>query len=960
MLGPRPVTSPAAAIVGRERELGRLQRALDALPEGSFLELAGEAGIGKTRLLDELRARADEREMLVLEGRGAEYEIDVPFGILVDALDEYLAGLDGARLERVAGEAAADLGAVFPSLHARAGSAGRFRAHWAVAGLLERLPPGRGLLLVLDDLHWADEASVEVLAHVLRRPAPRGLVVALAHRSRHGGGRMAAALEAAARRGLVERIELGPLDESDSIALLPRDTDPARAQLLCSISGGNPFYLEQLARAGAGPGAGAGPAPHDLAVPAAVIAALSVELDALAPPARMLLEAGALVGEPFELDLAIAVAEQPEPVALDALDVLLARDLVRPTDVPRRLRFRHPILRRAVYESSRLGWRLAAHGRAAQALELRGAPATVLARHVEQAATPGDERAVAVLAEAGEAAATRAPAAAGHWFAAALRLLPEGAEPARRVALLAPWAFNRAVTGRLEESRAAMVEAIAALPADELEVRTKITSFCAAIEHFLGHHEQAHERLVAAVPWIPGHASPGAAAIAVELAGDAFLQGDGELLRTWAARGVELARAVGEPLLEAAATAQLAFAALHEGRPAEAQRLRAAACAQMDSVGDDWLVERLEVGYYVGIMEHLLERDDDAARHLERTLAAAEETGKTFVLAPAGAALAQAKLRRGRVGEAAEIASDAVDAARLTGNPQSVTQALAAHARALLVAGELRAALAAAQESVRLTGELEPSALATVPALALGAALLESGRPEEAAAAVRATARLPLVPGTIGCEAHELLVRAALAGGRSDEAERIASRADARAERADLPVTRAQAGRARALVALDTGDAAGAVRAAAAATASADTVGAVLDAARARLIAGAARAAAGDRDGAVAELTTAYETFETCGARRLGDACAQELRRLGERVPRRSGRAGGGEGLPALTSRELEIALLVQQGRMNREIAADLFLSEKTVETHLRNIFGKLGVASRRDVAAAVERGEER
>jgi DNA-binding NarL/FixJ family response regulator len=953
-----PLTSPAAPIVGRKRELDRLQRALDALPHGSFLELAGEAGIGKTRLLDELRRRADERDMLMLEGRGAEYEIDVPFGILVDALDEYLAGLDAARLDRVAAEAAADLAAVFPSLAGRAAGAGRFRAHQAVAGLLERLPRGHGLLLILDDVHWADEASVEVLAHVLRRPAPRGLVVALAHRSRQGRGRMAAALEAAARRGLVERIELGPLEESDAVALLPRGTDAARAHVLCAISGGNPFYLEQLARAGvATAGKRFGPAEDDLAVPAAVIAALSVELDALPPGARRLLEAGALVGEPFELDLAITVAEQVGAEGLEALDVLLARDLVRPTDVPRRFRFRHPILRRAVYESSRLGWRLAAHGRAVEALEAHGAPATALARHVEQAATRGDERAVTVLAEAGHATATRAPAAAAHWFGAALRLLPAGADPARRVALLAPWAFNRAVTGRLEEGREAMVEALAALPPGEFEVRTRITSFCAAIEHFLGRHEQAHERLVAALPSIPEGDSPGAAAIAVELAADAFLQADADLLRTWARRGVELAGAVGEPLLEAAATAQLAFAALHDGSPAEAERLRAAACGAMDALADGRIVDRLEIAYYVGVMEHLLEHDGDAARHLERVLAAAHETGKTFVLAPAGAMLAQALLRRGRVADAADAASDAVDAARLTGNVQSVTQALAAHARALLAAGEVREALAAAQESVRLTAELEPSALGTVPGMALGATLLEAGRSAEAAAAIRATAGLPLVPGTIGCEAHELLVRAALAAGRREEAETLAARADARAERVDLPVTWAQARRAQALVSLDAGDAAAAARAALAAAASAAAAGAVLEEAQARLLAGRARAAEGDRNGAVAELTSASDAFGRCGAKRLGDACARELRRLGVRIPRRALGPGEGEGMAGLTRRELEIATLVGNGRMNREIAAQLFLSEKTVETHLRNIFGKLGVASRKEVAAAVERG---
>jgi len=956
MLATETVTYPSVAIVGRERELERLRRALDGLPDGSFLELAGEAGIGKTRLLDELRMRADEREMLVLEGRGAEYEVDVPFAILVDALDEYLAGLDEARLARATGEAAADLGAIFPSLHAD--GAARFGPHRAVAGLLERLPPGRGLLLVLDDVHWADEASVEVLAHVLGRPAPRGLVLALAHRSRQGRGRMDAALEAAARRGLVERLELGPLPEPEALTLLPPGTDPARARVLCRLSGGNPFYLEQLARGSAGAGAARpGTADDDLAVPPAVIAALSVELDALPDTARKLLEAGALVGEPFELDLAIAVAEQDDAAALDALDVLMARDLVRPTDVPRRLRFRHPILRRAVYEASPLGWRLAAHRRATAALEARGAPAAVLARHVEQAATRGDERAVAVLAEAGEAAAPRAPAAAGHWFSAALRLLPEGADPARRVALLAPWAFNRAVTGRLEESREAMVEALAALPPDELEVRTKITSFCAAIEHFLGRHERAHERLIDALPWIPERASPGAAAIAVELAADAFVQGDAEQLRTWAARGVELAEAAGEPLLLATATAQLAFAALHDGDPAEAQRLRAVACARIDSLPDDRLVDRLELGYYVGIMEHLLERDADAVRHLERTLAAAHETGKTFVLAPAGAALAQAKLRRGLVAEADAAASDAVDLARLTGNVQSVSQALAAHSRALLMAGELRGALTAADESVRLADGLEPSAVGTLAGLALGAALLESERPAEATAAVRATARLPLVPGTIGCEAYELLVRAALAGGLRDDAERLAQRAEERAARVGLPVTLAQAGRARALVALAAGDAERATAAAVGAAAAAASVGARIEEARSRLLAGLALAAAGDRGAAVSELGAARETLDGSGAKRLGDACARELRRLGQRVTRRAARGEELAGLGGLTGREREIAQLVHDGKMNREIAAELFLSEKTVETHLRNIFAKLGVSSRREVAAAVEQG---
>jgi DNA-binding NarL/FixJ family response regulator len=404
---------------------------------------------------------------------------------------------------------------------------------------------------------------------------------------------------------------------------------------------------------------------------------------------------------------------------------------------------------------------------------------------------------------------------------------------------------------------------------------------------------------------------------------------------------------------------QLAFAALHDGDPAEASRLRAAACRRIDALSDEWIVDRVSIAYYLATGEHHLEYDRDAVRHLERALTAAHETGKTFILAPAGAALAQAKLRLGRIAEAADAATDAVDAARLTGNRQSLSQALAAYARALLASGDVRGAVPAAQESVRVAGEVERSAFSTASGLALGAALLEAGLPSEAVAAVRSTAGLPLVPGTTGCEAHELLVRAALATGRHDDANRWAERAVATAERVQLPVARAQAWRARALVALDAGDARAAAEAALAAAASADEVGAVLEAARSRLLAGTAMGHAGDRPGAVGVLRLAQAALDAAGARRLRDACDRELRRLGERVHRRAVH-GAGEALDGLSSREREIALLVRDRKTNREIAAELFLSEKTVESHLRNLFGKLGVSSRRDVAAAIERSAGR
>jgi DNA-binding CsgD family transcriptional regulator len=116
-----------------------------------------------------------------------------------------------------------------------------------------------------------------------------------------------------------------------------------------------------------------------------------------------------------------------------------------------------------------------------------------------------------------------------------------------------------------------------------------------------------------------------------------------------------------------------------------------------------------------------------------------------------------------------------------------------------------------------------------------------------------------------------------------------------------------------------------------------------------------ALAAAGRRDEGVAELTRAESELSQLGAARYRDEAARELRRLGERVSARQ-RRGGGEGLDALSGREREIAELVAEGRTNREIGAELFLSEKTVEGHLTRIFAKLGVTSRAEVAQAVGR----
>ena len=170
-----------------------------------------------------------------------------------------------------------------------------------------------------------------------------------------------------------------------------------------------------------------------------------------------------------------------------------------------------------------------------------------------------------------------------------------------------------------------------------------------------------------------------------------------------------------------------------------------------------------------------------------------------------------------------------------------------------------------------------------------------------------------------------------------------------------LPFADAWLLHARAAIALDAGDAEAAVRLAFEAIGLGEAVEAPLTAARCRTLAGVALAAAGRRDDGVRELTRAEAELTALGAARHRDEAARELRRLGERVTGRQ-RRGGGQGLDVLSGREREIAERAAEGRTNREIGAELFLSEKTIEGHLTRIFAKLGVTSRVEVAEVVGR----
>jgi DNA-binding NarL/FixJ family response regulator len=312
--------------------------------------------------------------------------------------------------------------------------------------------------------------------------------------------------------------------------------------------------------------------------------------------------------------------------------------------------------------------------------------------------------------------------------------------------------------------------------------------------------------------------------------------------------------------------------------------------------------------------------------------------------------------------EATELLDGAIEAARLLGNTHALAWNLFNRSVVALAAGDLEIALASAQESVDLSRELDEGFVAAWAAVRLAAVLLETGEAKRAVELLLGSAggeELTLIPGGWRSYCLELLTRCWLALDHRNEAQRAVTCATARAEAVQLPLPGAWADRAAAAVAIHAGNPARAAELALGSAASATEAGAPIEAALSRTLAGRALAQVGERDRAVAELQHAAAELETCGAVRYRDAAERELGKLGHRIHRRT-RPGKADatGIETLTARELQVARLVADSKTNPEIAAELFLSPKTVETHIRNIFRKLDVASRVELARAVERAD--
>ncbi len=621
-------------------------------------------------------------------------------------------------------------------------------------------------------------------------------------------------------------------------------------------------------------------------------------------------------------------------------------------------------MRRAVYESTRAGWRLNAHARAAALLGAQGAPAAARAHHVEQSAAVGDAAAVALLLEAADAARARSPAGAARWYEAALRLMPPADSEARLEVLIALAAAQRAV-GANDRCCDTLAEAVELVAPDDNYLRVDLTAQWAASELFLGRHDQAQQRLAAVADRLSDEESPPGVRALLAQATAALFASDHEHGRELALRGLAAARALDDAGLTGEAAATLAHVATVQGDVALGAESQTEATALLEGLTDEDLALHLDAMHRLSRASLHLERYEDAVRIAARGVDVGTKTGRGEVIPVLRSTLAQSALTLGRLAEASEAQEAAVEAARLIGNDYVTCGILSTSANIALLTGDLEAALRAGEESVAILGPDAEGHVLSVAKAGLALTMREAGRSAaEAEQLVEPLGgwTLERLPAVWRVRHHEALVRLELEAGQVEPAAEFARLAELGAEGLALPLTEAIAQRAQAALALAQGDEQRAAELALASAEAAAAIGARIEAARARTLAGRACAAAGDKAQAIELLRAAEAELSDCGALHPRSEARRELRKLGARAEPRGPGAADETGLGALSTREREVAELVSARKTNPEIAKELYLSVKTIESHLRNVFFKLGVSSRREVAEVVERarGQER
>ncbi len=913
-------------LFGREAECAAVDALLTGARVGNAgaLSFVGDPGLGKSALLAYALSRADG--FRVLTTTGVESESSLAFGGLLDLLRpvlDRLAKIPWPQQRAIAGALA--LGPPTP--------ADRFSVGAATLSLLATAAEAEPLLLVVDDAQWVDAPTLDAVLFAVRRLRREVIATLLAVRTGTDTGPDTAGLTTLTLHGLPEAAGLALL-----AARANRSMDVEVARALVSATGGNPLALLETAQALSDAQlAGAEPLPDP--IPAAgAERAFSHRLARLREPTRRALTLAAAAGSEPRAVVEAAAARLGVDIAV--LDATEAGDLVAMSGD--RFDFRHPLIRSAVYHSASGAERRAVHRALATVIDGRAAGQR-RSTHLAASATGPDESVAAELAAAaGEAESRGGYVAAATTYERSATLTPEPATATgRRLAAAAAAQLG----GRYAYALGLLDAALST--ADDPLTRGRIQRARGGIIMMTAAPMAAHRLFVDEADRVCVHDPDLAAAMLVDAALAAFQAGAISTAVDVSARAEQLA--VTESTRQAAALVACDSLVL-AGRPQRARRI----VEDLRHARPDFTSASTFLAMHPYTQMCLwLEEYDLAASLAETVISAARQQSLLSPLPYLLAVRSELQFRLGNWLAARADAQEAIELARLSGQEAGITLGLVCLARVDAGQGRFEDASATVIEATALADRLGIHSIHVYAGSVLG--LLELGR-GDAAAAVRylqqTTQRLKPTGMNHPCVVQWApdLIEAYLWTRQRTEATAQLRILKHQAEVTDCSWARATAARCTGMLA-ESEDFDAAFRDALAEHEATPTP---FESARTRLRYGERLRRVGRIAAARSELHAAQVIFERLGALPWATKCRDELRATGERVQQAEPHAAG----HTLTAQELKIALTVAQGATNRETAAALFLSPKTVEFHLGNVYRKLSLRSRTELARWAARAD--
>ncbi|HTE62536.1 MAG TPA: AAA family ATPase [Solirubrobacteraceae bacterium] len=927
-------------LLDREHEIAELQTALSEAREGRGRLVVVEAsgGLGKTSLLKAASDSAAEAGFTCLRARASELERDFAYGCVRQLLEPVVATASDVARNRLFDGAAVRSLPLFSPGDASVDSSSPDRAFSMLHGLywlLNNLSDDSPVMLAIDDLHWSDTESLRFLSYLARRLD--GLPLAVLASTRAGEGQIAELARLAAGPETVV-LRPGPLSIEATATLCEQRLGPGVAPEFASAcrdaTDGNPFYLEALLREareqGLSTDAREAAGVRGIA-PVAVAQAVLLRLSGRPAPLTTLVRAVAVLGDGASVAEAAELAGIAEAEAARAADLLAALAILRSGEG---LEFAHPIVREAVYADVGSHERARAHGRAAILLAARGVSEERIAAQITATEPIGDPDRVELLRRvAGEALVKGAPAAAAAWLTRALAEPPSAHTEVDVLLELGRAELRLGAPGAVDHLHAA----VAGL-GEPRRLATAARELANALT-VSGRADAAVEALETAIDVI----EPEDAELALLLEAE---------VRTHALQGSREGR-------DAAAKRLQRHAALRGATPGERLVLASLACeraraSESASEAAGHLVAGLAggrllreqqrdiVGTFYDLVLGLLATDalDVAEASLEQALTDARARASIPSMAWLTSRSGWVAFRRGDVAKAEDDARTALELLETHGIALGKPFALGLLVVALIERGQADAAQEALDENGH-RNEIQPGMTTNVLLAARGLLGLARGRARDARDDLLEYGRRDELWGAASPLASRWRSDAALAMaaiGDREQARRIAAED---LERARQWGTASGIGVALRAVALVEGGEASIARLREA-TEVLERSPARLEHARALTDYGAALRRANRRTEARGVLGQGMTLAERCGANALAERARTELQAAGGRWS-----DPGHGGLGQLTASERRVAGLAAQGRSNPEIAQALFVTRKTVETHLGHVYEKLDIAGR-------------